>query len=51
MFSILGLRAFIDATPDDKFVIIDMSVDGEGEWHKWNNASYWGAKFIWTTRE
>jgi len=43
------LRAFVDATPQDKFVIIDMSVNGAGEWQKWNNASYWGAKFIWTT--
>jgi alpha-N-acetylglucosaminidase len=44
-----SLRAFIDAAPKDKFVIIDMSVDGKGEWQKWHNASYWGAKFIWTT--
>ena len=44
-----SLRGFIDAVPKDKFVIIDMSVDGKGEWQKWNNASYWGAKFIWTT--
>ena len=44
-----SLRAFIDATPKNKFVIIDMSVNGAGEWQKWNNASYWGAKFIWTT--
>ena len=26
-----------------------MSTNGEGEWAKWQNSSYWGAKFIWTT--
>merc|ERR1719253_619459 len=43
------LKGFIEATPKDKFVVIDMSKNGEGEWQKWHNASYWGAKFIWTT--
>ena len=26
-----------------------MSVNGDGEWKKWANASFWGAKFVWTT--
>ena len=26
-----------------------MSTDGDGEWKKWNNAAFFGAKFIWTT--
>ena len=26
-----------------------MSVNGEGEWKKWDQSSYWGAPFIWTT--
>ena len=44
-----SLRGFVEATPSGKFVVIDMSVNGEGEWEKWRNASYWGAKYIWTT--
>jgi len=43
------LKGFVDATPKDKFVVIDMSTNGEGEWQKWNHAAYWGAPFIWTT--
>ena len=35
--------------PAGKFVVIDMSRDGSGEWSKWNNASFFGAPFIWTT--
>ncbi len=26
-----------------------MSVNGAGEWQKWNDASFFGAPFIWTT--
>ena len=44
-----SLRGFVEATPEGKFVVIDMSTNGEGEWEKWRNASYWGARFIWTT--
>jgi len=44
-----SLRGFVEATPEGKFVVIDMSVHGEGEWEKWRNASYWGARYIWTT--
>ena len=32
-----SLKSFIDATPQGKFNIIDMSVNGEGEWKKWDN--------------
>jgi hypothetical protein len=28
------LKGFIEATPKGKFVVIDMSVHGEGEWQK-----------------
>ena len=21
----------------------------QGEWKKWNNASFWGANYVWTT--
>eukprot|EP00943_MAST-04B_sp_MAST-4B-sp1_P003537 g3537.t1 len=44
-----SLRSFIDAAPAGKFNVIDMSVNGDGEWKMWNNASFWGAPFIWTT--
>jgi alpha-N-acetylglucosaminidase len=44
-----SFRGFVDAVPQGKFVVIDMSVDGAGEWKKWNNASFFGAPFIWTT--
>jgi hypothetical protein len=40
---------FVAAVPKGKFVIIDMSVDGSGEWSKWNNSNFFGAPFIWTT--
>lgn len=42
-------RGFVDAVPPGKFIVTDMSVDGTGEWMKWNNASFFGAPFIWTT--
>jgi len=42
-------RGFVDAVPPGKFIITDMSVDGTGEWMKWNDASFFGAPFIWTT--
>lgn len=40
---------FVAAVPPGKFVVIDMSVDGTGEWQKWGHASFFGAPFIWTT--
>ena len=42
------VKGFVDAVPKGKFVIIDMSYN-EAEWKKWNNASFFGASFIWTT--
>ena len=44
-----SLKSFIDVTPVGKFNVIDMSVNGDGEWKKWNNASFWSANFVWTT--
>ena len=44
-----ALKSFIDATPVGKFNVIDMSVNGDGEWKKWDNSSFWDANFIWTT--
>lgn len=29
---------FVNATPAGKFIVVDMSVDGTGEWQKWSNA-------------
>ena len=40
---------FVAAVPKGKFVVIDMSVDGSGEWSQWNNSNFFGAPFIWTT--
>jgi hypothetical protein len=40
---------FVAAVPKGKFVIIDMSRDGSGEWSRWNNSNFFGAPFIWTT--
>lgn len=42
------VKAFVDATPPGKFVIIDMDEQGQGQWHQWGNASFFGANFIWT---
>jgi alpha-N-acetylglucosaminidase len=44
-----SLKSFVDAAPAGKFNVIDMSVNGKGEWRKWDNASFWGARFVWTT--
>ena len=44
-----SFSGFVAAVPQGKFVVIDMSVDGTGEWQKWNMASFFGAPFIWTT--
>eukprot|EP01062_Namystynia_karyoxenos_P074682 TRINITY_DN7162_c0_g1_i1.p1 TRINITY_DN7162_c0_g1~~TRINITY_DN7162_c0_g1_i1.p1 ORF type:complete len:853 (+),score=247.35 TRINITY_DN7162_c0_g1_i1:791-3349(+) len=44
-----ALRGFVDSVPEGRFVVIDMSVNGDGEWKKWNKASFFGAHFIWTT--
>lgn len=44
-----SFRGFVDAVPDGHFVVIDMSTDGTGEWLKWDNASFFGAPFVWTS--
>lgn len=49
-----SLKSFIDATPKGKFNIVDMSVNGDGEWKKWKNGTgLWGpddnGQFIWST--
>ena len=43
------LKGFIDSAPQGRFVIIDMSYGADGEWKKWDEASFFGASFIWTT--
>ena len=40
---------FVAAVPRGKFVVIDMSTDGTGEWQKWGRSAFFGAPFIWTT--
>jgi alpha-N-acetylglucosaminidase len=40
---------FVHSAPADKFVVIDMSVDGSGEWQQWSNASFFGGLSVWTT--
>eukprot|EP00756_Hemistasia_phaeocysticola_P064325 Hpha_TRINITY_DN7710_c0_g1::TRINITY_DN7710_c0_g1_i1::g.85521::m.85521/K01205/NAGLU; alpha-N-acetylglucosaminidase len=44
-----SLKGFVSAVPQGKFNVIDMSTDGSGEWKKWNNSTFWGAHYIWTT--
>jgi hypothetical protein len=58
------LKGFVEGAPKDRFVVLDMSVNGEGsltchvcdldcrlsgEWKKWNDAAFFGAPFLWTT--
>eukprot|EP01127_Copromyxa_protea_P020347 TRINITY_DN6809_c0_g1_i1.p1 TRINITY_DN6809_c0_g1~~TRINITY_DN6809_c0_g1_i1.p1 ORF type:complete len:867 (-),score=166.22 TRINITY_DN6809_c0_g1_i1:45-2645(-) len=42
-------KGFVDSVPKGRFVVIDMSVNGVGEWKNYNAASFFGAPFIWTT--
>jgi hypothetical protein len=42
------IDGFVAAVPRGKFVVIDMTLDGAGQWRSWNNANFWGAPFIWT---
>ena len=44
-----NIEGLMSQRPDGKFVVIDMSVNGEGEWKKWDKSSFFGANFIWTT--
>ncbi|CAJ1949486.1 unnamed protein product [Cylindrotheca closterium] len=43
-----AVKGFVDAVPKDRFVILDMSYSGLGEWTKFNNASFFEAPFVWT---
>jgi len=43
------VKGFVDSVPRGKFVVIDMSVDGSGEWKQFNNAAFFGSRFVWTT--
>jgi hypothetical protein len=42
------LKGFVDSVPQNRFVVIDMGYSPDGEWQKWNNASFFGTPFIWT---
>jgi hypothetical protein len=37
------LKGFIDSAPLGRFMVIDMAYSADGEWQKWNNASFFGA--------
>lgn len=43
-----ALKGFVDAAPPGHFVVIDMSYQGMGQWQQFQNASFFGAPFIWT---
>lgn len=37
------LKGFVDSAPLGKFIVVDMGYSPEGEWQKWQNASFFGA--------
>lgn len=37
------LKGFVDSAPPGSFIVIDMGYSSDGEWQKWNNASFFGA--------
>jgi hypothetical protein len=37
------LKGFVDSAPPGRFMVIDMGYSPDGEWQKWNNASFFGA--------
>jgi alpha-N-acetylglucosaminidase len=43
------LRGFVDSAPANRFIIIDMGFSQDGQWQMWNNASFFGAPFIYTS--
>lgn len=45
------LKGFVDATPPGRFNVIDMGFPCCPEWEKWQNASFFGAKSVWTALE
>ena len=42
-------EGFVRSVPQGQFVVIDMSEDGKGFWQKWDDSSFFGAPFIWTS--
>jgi hypothetical protein len=40
------LRGLIGGAPPGRFVLLDMSEDGSGQWAEWDGA--WDAPFVWT---
>ena len=42
-------EGFVRSVPQGQFVVIDMSEDGKGFWKKWDESSFFGAPFIWTS--
>jgi hypothetical protein len=43
------LKGFVDSAPKNRFIVLDMGYSQDGQWQMWNNASFFGAPFIWTT--
>lgn len=42
-------KGFAESTPPGKFVVIDMSTHGEGQWRQFNSSAFYGVNFVWTT--
>lgn len=43
------LKGFVDSAPANRFIIIDMGYTQDGQWQMWNNASFFGTPFIFTS--
>ncbi|KAG7360271.1 alpha-N-acetylglucosaminidase (NAglu) tim-barrel domain containing protein [Nitzschia inconspicua] len=43
------LKGFVDSVPANRLIIIDMGYSPDGQWQMWNNASFFGAPFIYTS--
>ena len=42
-------KGFADSVPPGKFVVIDMSRHGEGEWKQFNASAFFGVNFVYTS--
>ena len=42
-------KGFAESTPPGRFVVIDMSPHGEGQWRQFNSSAFYGVNFVWTT--
>lgn len=42
-------KGFAESAPQGRFVVIDMSTHGEGQWKQFNNSAFFGVQFVWTT--